>query len=424
MTEEERARTMAVSVKEGASFSVQQGLGERNVQPFAVFLGASAGWFGLAIGLAAFAGGICQILGANTVDRAGRRKWYIVTGAVVQALSWLLVVATMGFPLPWSVAILVLSQVLYFASVHFTVPAWFSIMGDVVPAERRGRYFGVRNFWCGTALFATFAGSAFVLDRAKEGEWLAGAFALLFAGSLVARLVSARYLGLMHDPAYAPSAADRFTLVEFVKRAPRANYGRFVFFSAAISGAIAIAGPFFGYYMLQDLGWSYTDYMVALNVQLLVLFSTQPLWGRIADRVGNRIVLSLGSLGIAAIPLLWLVSSGRWWLFGVQALDGLVFSAFQLASGNYILDCVTPPKRARCTAYYTFFCNSGVLLGALLGGLLFDAAPAGASVLGVPFARPFHLVLVASFVPRALTCLLFLPAMREMRLAPAPVSIE
>ncbi|MBI3272483.1 MAG: MFS transporter [Planctomycetes bacterium] len=413
-----RERTLSASVKDAVAYSVMQGLGERTVQPFAAFLGASESAFGLLTALSNLAGGLFQVVGANVVDEAGRRKRYFVAGGVVQALSWTLALFALGLPASWGVAALVLSQVVYLGAVHFTIPPWASVMGDVVPEDRRGRYFGGRNFWSGAAQIASFTVAAFLLDALKPHGLTATGFFALFAGALLARLVSVHYLTRMHEPVYLLAPSDRFSLADFLRRAPRANFGRFVFFVMAFFFGVALAGPFFGYYMLKDLGWSYTDFMIGQNLQMLALFATQPFWGRIADRIGNKRVMALGGFGVALIPVLWLFSADKWFLWAALVYDGVVWSAYQLSTSNYLYDAVTPPKRSRCTAYYNLFMNVGVFGGAMLGGGIsrwFPAAVSGGKPGGL---TAFVVLLLASAVGRFAACALFLPGLRELRVGP------
>lgn len=419
--EDLRRSSLEASVKDGFAYSLMQGFGERNIQPFATFVGMSEGAWGLLASFSALAAGLFQVLGANVVDYARRRRFFYLLGAVVQACSFLLVVLCLYVGPGGKVALLILSQVVYNGAVHFTIPSWNSVMGELVPGDRRGRYFGFRNFLCGGGQAVSFIASALLLD-AWQPLGLAGqGFLLLFVGSLLFRFQSTYYLSRMHEPVYAVADADRFTLMDFLRRAPRANFARFVFYVTAVFFGVAVAGPFFGYYMLKDLHWSFTDYMIALNIQAVALFATQPFWGRAADRGGNKRVLVAGGIGIGLIPLFWLLSANKWFLFAVQAYDGVAWSAFQMGFTNYLLEAVTAPKRARCTAYFNLLVFIGVFLGGLVGAALNELAPPAAAWLGVRLASPFTILLVVSTVGRLAPSLLMLRTFRELRVDLAPV---
>ncbi|MBI5368760.1 MAG: MFS transporter [Planctomycetes bacterium] len=410
-----RRRTLLASLKDGLGYSVMQGTGERFVQPFATWLGASEATWGVLTAASALAAGLFQVLGANVVDRTRRRNLWFVGGGVVQALSWGLVLAALALRGTAGVACLIASQILYLGAVNFTIPAWGSVMGDVVPADRRGRYFGVRNGLCWLAQLLSFTLAAVLLDQLRLTAHEPQGFALLFAVALLSRFVSVYYLTQMHEPAYAAQATDHFTLFDFLRRAPRANFARFALFVMVFSAGVGIAGPFFGYFVLRDLHWSYTEYMIWLNLQMVALAAAMPLWGWVADRWGNKLVLSLCSVGIGLIPFGWLASTGRGWLFGLNVYDGMVWGGWVLASGNYLFDAVTPAKRARCTAYCNLLANLGVLAGSLLGGWLEDRLAARPALFGVPVAVPFMALLVLSAVGRLGACLIGLPCFRELR---------
>ncbi len=418
MSDSTRARTLRASLKDGCAYSLMQGFGERNIPPFATWLSTGEAAFGLLVSLSAFAGGVFQVIGANLADHSGRRKSLFVGGSIVQALSWGGVLLAIYAPPPWNVTLLIAAQVVYLGALHFTIPAWSSTMGDVVPMDVRGRYFGLRNFWCGGAQLLSFTASACLLDLLKPHGLVAQGFVFLFAGALLFRLQSVFYLTGMHEPPYAVPESERFTMAQFVRRAPHGNFGRFVGYLTALHFGMAMAGTFMGYFMLRDLGWSYTEFMVASNLQLLGLFASQPVWGRLADRLGNKRILAVGGMGIGLIPVFWLVSLEQSWLFGVQLFDGLVWGAFQLAAQNYLFDVVRPPKRARCMAYANFFAGAGLSAGALIGGFLWARLPAHPVIAGVTFTHSFSVLLALSAGMRLGAGLLLLPTFTETRVRP------
>lgn len=423
MSEDRRKRTLDAAIKEGVACSLMLGFGERNLPPLATFIRMPEAVFGALCSLSSLAGGIFQVVGANVVDAARRRKIFFVWGAVVQALSWILVAAAIFLQKPWNFMSLILSQILYVGALNFTIPPWSSVMGDTVAEDSRGRYFGKRNFWVGAGQLAAFTLAAVILDGLKPLGLLSWGFFCLFALSLAARMISVYYLTRMYEAPYHIQPSDRFTLADFVRRAPRANFGRFVFCCTMFIFGVSIAGPFFGYFMLKDLQWSYTEFMIATNVQMIASFVTQPLWGRLADARGNKFVLTLAMFGIGMIPLLWLPWHNKYYLFGVQIYDGLVWSAFQLSANNYIFDAVTPPKRARCTAYFNLFFAGGVFAGSLAGGLLIEALKGISPLAGTGLSHPFEVLLMLSAVGRLGAAIAGVGMFREFRVRPrAPIS--
>jgi MFS family permease len=170
--------------------------------------------------------------------------------------------------------------------------------------------------------------------------------------------------------------------------------------------------------MLKYLQWSYTDYMIATGLLIMAHFFSQPFWGRLADKKGNRLVMGLGGVGVGLIPILMLVSPDRFYIYCVMLYDGIVWAAFSLAANNYLLESVPPPRRAKCTSYYVLFLGIGTFIGALVGGLLMGLLPPQFTLLGFNIAYPLYLLLVFSAFMRLIPSLLILPTVNEMRLKP------
>src|SRR5436190_2095388 len=90
-------------------------------------------------------------------------------------------------------------------------------------------------------------------------------------------------------------------------------------------------------------------------------------WGRFSTRFGNKKTLAYTSISISTIPLLWLCSDNFVFLTAVQMLAGAIWSGFGLAVTNYIMEAVTPAKRARCFAYCSIFSGVGMFGGSMAG---------------------------------------------------------
>jgi len=184
----------------------------------------------------------------------------------------------------------------------------------------------------------------------------------------------------------------------------------------------AIAGPFFGWYMLSEQGVQFSTLGFALigTANLVTLFCTQPWWGRMVDRYGSKRVLTIGGYGVAVIPALFMVSDNYWYWLVIHIYDGAVWAAFGIAASAYIFYIVTPPKRARCIAYQTLLGSAGGLVGAFTGALLGMYLPAlwpmPWHVLGVTITHPFMVLLALSTLLRLLPNILLLGSFREFRL--------
>lgn len=406
-------RSLDASIKDGTAYAVMVGLGETYVARCAVFLGGSRSAVALLSTIPLFLGACAQLLAPPIIDRTRLRKRWFVAGSAVQALAWIPMIAAIFLPAPAGFWTLFAGFSLYLASVHFTVPPWTSVMGELVPGEIRGRWFGRRSALAlFMQLFATLVGGA-GLWIFKERQHEALGFIVVFAGAFLARVISVGYLTRMAEPPYVPRPEDAFTLKQFLARLPRSNFARFVLFVACMNASAHFAGSLFVPYWTMGLGYGYWEFTAVMMVIVIAQIPSLPFWGRVADRHGNRKVLVWTSVGIAVLPALWLASTHLAWACALQVWSGFCWSGFNQSVSNFLLDAVSPPKRARCTAYLNLLVHGGLLVGGVAGALAINHVPETVGPLRL--THPFWGILAVSFILRSATVAIFIPLFREVR---------
>jgi MFS family permease len=120
-------------------------------------------------------------VGALNMDRIRSRRKVILTGAFTQALT-LVPIGLLPFLFGMgSPAIFYLLALLtaYHGANGLVIPVWNSLIGDLVPPEIRGRFFGHRNLIFRVSHIRPIAGATFSLftglfrqgrDARKEAE--------------------------------------------------------------------------------------------------------------------------------------------------------------------------------------------------------------------------------------------------------------
>lgn len=290
-------------------------------------------------------------------------------------------------------------------------------MGDLVPPEQRGNYFGYRNRL--RVLFELFpfivAGLVLYYSNASAIYW---GYGYLFLSAMVFRFASAAYQSRMVEPGHVPLAkSEHFSLLDFIKATPKSNFAKFTFYVALVMFVTSIASPFFTLYQLRDLHFSYLQFMVSLGSSLLFQFITFQSWGKIGDRYGNLRVVRLTAFFVVGLPILWLLTTNFYLILVFQALGGALWAGFNLCCVNFLFDAVTPQKRGRCVAYFNFICNLGILCGALLGGWLASILPASFQVAGISFHLVSNICLLfaISAIGRFFVSFLFSRFIKEVR---------
>jgi len=410
---DKKEKTMKISIKEGAAASVMSGFIDSYITPYALALQANNAQIGFLSSIPNLLSPISQIFGSKIMEKYSRKR-IIITAVSLHALMLLPILSLSLFF--WKnlfstyLPIILISLYSLFAIFGAIAgPAWFSLLGDIVPEKIRGRYFGKRNKICGAiALIATIV-AALILDLFKTKGLLLIGFSILFLVACFARLISAYLFKKHYEPKLKLEQGYYFSIWQFIKKAPKNNFGRFAIYVALINLTTNIAGPFFAVYMLKDLGFSYITFML-INISASI-FSLlfMPIWGKFSDKYGNRMLLKIGSFLVPLLPIAWLFSSSPLYLALVpQLISGLAWSAFNLAAGNFIYDSVSVQRRGICVAYYNLLNGVGIFLGATIGGLI-------AQYLSISFMNVFLFIFLISGIARFIVAVIFVPKIKEVR---------
>jgi len=410
-------RSLNHSLKDAAAFAAMTGVGETYVSAYALFLKATAPQIGLLASVPPLLASLTQLLSAWLGRVTGQRQRIVIVGASVQAFAWLPILCLpLLFPAQ-AVPLLIVSVIVYHAGAHLAAPQWSSMMGDIVPDRRRGRFFGLRTRIVTFTTFCSLLTGGFLLHLlSTRGNTLAG-FILLFVTAAVARVVSVYHIARMADPGGHVAAMELPVGRGWWQRLRQSNAVRFSLFFAMMQFGVAIASPFFTVYMLRDLQFSYLAFTLNSAASILAQFLTLSQWGRISDVFGNRRVLTVTGVFIPLMPILWTVSTDVWYLIFIQALSGFSWAGFTLAAGNFVYDLIAPERRATYLAVHNVLANVGIFCGAILGGLLAIWLPSDITLFGQHLAwlSPLYGVFVISTLVRGSVVLFLLPKLREVR---------
>lgn len=391
---------------------------------FAVFLGATAVQIGWLTALPQLLGGLFQLV-AVWFGQWVHRHRLIIFSAAMQCVA-LLVVALLAIPnlVPSTLFWLMLALVVYHVSANLIMPHWRAWMGQLVPDEIRGRFFGRRSRIAMMTSFLMFLLGGALLTGAEQLNltWLG--FFVLFCVAVLGRAASTVFLAKMHDNHTQPTIGERHSLAQSLKHL----YGlwddkvfrRYSLFMAGMQCFVALSGPFFAVYMLRDLEFTYMQFTLSTGASILTQFLMLPFWGRVCDRKGNRYVMAIGASIIPLLPILWLLSDNYWYLIAVQALGGLAWSGFTLASANYLYD--QKPRHVHFASYAAIHAALSALaisFGAVSGGYIIQWLPEQVSLAGLVLTieRPIAIIFILSTVLRAAVVLWYIPRAPELRVS-------
>ncbi|AFZ57342.1 MFS transporter [Anabaena cylindrica FACHB-243] len=274
---------------------------------------------------------LIQPLGAYISERTTSRFQYSALVYGISRLLWLiLVIGIIGTS--WGVInsqqLVILTLLIVFFS-HLSgglgSASWMSWLAIIVPRRLRGRYFGIRNSATSLTnlLCVPLAGLAV---SHWYGGTLQGYGVILFVGILFGLVsLGCQYFKIDVNPQLQntcivnSSVSSKIELGEITisdtvsvpqkqwddKIWQNSNFWIFILYFSLWMLAFNLCAPFVNLYLLEtlniDVGWVtvYSSLQAGANLLMFVL------WGKLADKVGNRPILIFVGIIVAVTPLLW-----------------------------------------------------------------------------------------------------------------------
>lgn len=366
-------KTLRFSFLDGIFASGMTGFTQDYFTPFILHLGASVRQVGFLSALPSFFGALMQLKSADVTEKLKSRKRVITSFVFLQAMMLppMVVISLLGKTNP---AVFIAVVTLFASFGAFALPAWGSLMCDLIPQDKRGEYFGWRNRVLGfiTVVASFAAGLTLYLTNKFNVLW---GFAVVFGLAFIFRVVSWYYLKKMKEPRLECKEEDYFSLVDFLSRIKQSNFAKFVLLVSLMHFSAYLSAPFFAVLMLRDLHFNYLVYTVLILSATLTVLLTIERWGMHADKVGNVKILRFTAPMVAVVPLLWIVDLHPLYLFFAQLFSGFAWAGFNLSTSNFIYDACSPGKRTRCISYFNVVSGVFICAGAILGGFLASKLP-------------------------------------------------
>lgn len=266
--------------------------------------------------------------------------------------------------------------------------SWMSWMAVLVPSQLRGRYFGLRRSLSSLVALLTIPAGGWLVSQWMGGEIEGYGIALLIA--VVMGLVSLGFQFQMQDvdpqdtsnaEASSKKKRDRSAPTErSEQKAPTMlgidrNFLGLLFFLGIWTFAVNLSAPFFNYYLLDKLQLDVQWVTFYNSLRFGAFFIAIILWGRLADRIGNRPVIAINCILAASIPLFWShVDSSIvcvWLALPLlHLLQGTSFAALELCLSNIQLEVAPLAKQSSYFAIAAAVIGVTGALGTTAGSLL------------------------------------------------------
>lgn len=350
---------------------------------FALELGASDLLLGMLSSIPLFFV-LFQLPAAWLIERGARPKRMTVWFSFISPLCWLLIAA-----IPFGaaqlapsgrLAVLIGVLTLVTLSAQFSGNARAVWLGDLIPAERRGKFFGACAVFSGVvgALFAVLEGR--FLDFIRTHGLMAFTALFLF-GALFGLLSAGLNLPQVAGPRAAPAVKPGLrTLFQ------TAVQNRPFLVLAAVHAVMAlgtISSPFTNAYCLRDLQMSFFGVGCLNAISTVAALACAPLWGKAVDHYGGRPVLHFSLWVLAPCGLIWLgIPPGRpdlayrllpW----TNLIAGFAVSALNVALVTLMYKMTPSQGRSFQFALYNILVTLVAAPMPLLGGWLVSRLQAG-----------------------------------------------
>lgn len=323
-------------------------------------------------------GAVSQIFAAYYMENSGKRRMMFLASGILNRAIWipialipLLMHSHAHNAMIWIITLLITISAVAGAVNGVSFNSW---MGQLVPSDIIGRFFGLRTlvFTISGAISALVIG--FGVDRVKE---ISGFTIVFIIGGIFGLTDILMFIFIKHPP--MKKAEERLSIRHILTEPfQNKNYFRFVLFATVFSFGVNFAGPFFNVYMIEELKMNY--FMINLSNQVMASIATilcVRVWGRWADKYGNKPIMLISGFMIILAPLSWMFTGPKQivMVFVANILAGVGWSGYNLTLFNQSVWLAPEKNRSSYTACFTLMTSTlGTAAAYLCGGVYLQAA--------------------------------------------------
>ncbi len=279
-------------------------------------------------------------------------------------------------------------------AIHYGMTAFHPLVADLLPAPIRGRFFGaMRGSFQITALIVSVAAGLLLGDDP--------AYVMFYILFVVMTLASFVRPALFFIKLPDPQISEHSTVEPLSKTISRpfkdVPFRHFLMFWAYLVFALNLGRPFTVPYMKQDLNFPSSITIYASSLLVLGMAISLVRWGRLADKLGNRLVFLLNVV-IIAVSMVVLAFVPHYdaspvgaVIVSVIAITLLGIAIGGLGIGHTVRNMHAAPPRNRGAYMSAFFVTNGVVsaITSSLAGYILDTIPSFVTIFGyqIPLMR-------------------------------------
>ncbi|MBN1394805.1 MAG: hypothetical protein JW959_07265 [Pirellulales bacterium] len=416
----QRRRARRLAVWNGAVWAIGNGLAGATL---IIYLARELHYerLGLGIGLilaAPHVAGLLRLAAPAMIQQFGNRKRFCIACFLLSALTLSVLPWTCApgrLPAPgWSLTALIALWCVYHLLQYLGTVALWSWLADVARGRIRGRFLGVRERWmvAGTAAAAIDVG-LFVWGIEKTCPALPAWIPYGIATALGAGFMFVALVPLCLMPSIAPkrdtkcpkiTLSDiRRGLKEFVAPFGDARFLPLLLFGCWFSLFNGVTQAAQRYFPMHVLGLPLAAMLSLETGSRLGRWGVSPRLGALADRFGNRPVMIVSQLLVAAGMLFFVAATlgGWWWLVGAWAL-WIAYAGLNVCMPNLMLKLAPRETNASYIAAFDGLRGLFYAVSVVVGGRLVDLYRASSVSIGPAEVQFFALLFLFGWATRSL----------------------
>ena len=377
-----------------------------------VELGASPVVFGMLSSIPMLVN-LIQPLGAYLSERSTSRFQYSLRTHGIGRLLWLVLVIGIA-SVSWGVlnthqlVILTLLIVLFSSLLGgLGTASWLSWVAMIVPRQLRGRYFGTRNSAASLTNLVCVPMAGLVVSHWYGGTLQGYGVVLLTSIVFGIMGLGCQYFQVDMNPRSENTYYGKLTQTSEIQSEvtkdessevlqsihlpqdqsansiwKNSNFLIFLLYFSFWTLAVNLSSPFFNLYMLDTLNLDVSYVTIYNSLQAGATLLMLILWGKLADKIGNRPILICIGILVGITPLLWLgIGVNRldiWlWMPLLHILIGGTWAAIDLCSNNIQLGIVPTKNQSIYFAIAAAVAGASGALGTTIGSFLIQFAQFG-----------------------------------------------
>ena len=317
-----------------------------------------------------------QLFAANHAERLKRKLPFVmVVGGLLERVPYLfagLAILLFAESAP-VIALLCLYLVIGLGALGNGVatPAWFSMIGKVLPVNRRGIFFGVSE---GLGTLMGIIG-AFFVGRVLDEMGYPLNFATLFLVAAVFMGISWIGLALNREPE-SPIVKEHIPFSHYFRRLPAIlrdnhNFRRFLL-SYSISRLSTMGVGFFIIFGNENFELTGADVGLLTAILIASQAAMQLLLGWLADKRGHKANLTVSGFALALAAMVALGATDLRGLIPAFILLGVGLASDHVSRLNIILEFAVPEDQPTFIGLTNTLLAPVVFLAPILGGWLAD----------------------------------------------------